>query len=125
MFVLGVPFNGSLFALTVVSIAGAVAFGALGLLASSRARTIEAISGLMNALMLPMWVLSGVFFSASNFPDAARPFIALLPLTALVDALRAVVLDGASLTSQASELLVLAGWTVIPFGLALKVFKWR
>jgi ABC-2 type transport system permease protein len=122
---LGVPFNGSLLALTVVSIAGALAFGALGLLAASRARTIEAISGVMNVIMLPMWVLSGVFFSAANFPDAAQPFIRILPLTALVDALRGVVLDGAGLAAHASELLILAAWTVVPFTVALKVFKWR
>lgn len=123
--ILGVPFNGSVFALAVVSVLGALAFGALGLLAASRARTIEAISGVLNVVMLPMWVLSGVFFSASNFPDAAQPLIRMLPLTALVNALRAVILDGASLASQAGELLILMGWTILPFGLALKVFKWR
>jgi ABC-2 type transport system permease protein len=102
-----------------------LAFSSLGLLAASRARTIEAISGVMNAVMLPMWVLSGVFFSAANFPEAAQPLIRLLPLTALVDALRAVVLDGDGLASQAPELLILGAWTVIPFAVALRVFKWR
>ncbi|MEQ1757531.1 MAG: ABC transporter permease [Vicinamibacterales bacterium] len=123
--VLGVPFNGSVLALASVSIIGALAFGALGLLAASRARTIEAISGIMNVIMLPMWVLSGVFFSSANFPEVAQPFIRLLPLTALVDALRSVVLDGASLSMQASRLMILAGWTVVPFALAVKFFKWR
>lgn len=122
---LGMPFVGSVGAMAVVSIAGALAFGALGLLAASRARTIEAISGIMNVMMLPMWVLSGVFFSAANFPEVAQPFIRVLPLTALVDALRAVILDGASLASQSTELLVLSTWTVVPFALALKLFKWR
>jgi ABC-2 type transport system permease protein len=125
VFVLGVPFNGSIVALIVVAVVGATAFSSLGLLAASRARTIEAISGVMNAVMLPMWVLSGVFFSAANFPEAAQPLIRLLPLTALVDALRAVVLDGDGLASQAPELLILGSWTVIPFAVALRVFKWR
>ena len=75
---------------------GAVAFGGLGLLVASRARTIEAVSGLLNLVMLPMWVLSGVFFSAANFPAAMQPFIQALPLTALNDALRAVMLEGAA-----------------------------
>ena len=97
----------------------------IGLLVASRARTIEAVSGLMNFAMLPMWVLSGVFFSAANFPEAARPFIRALPLTALIDALRAVALDGAPLVSQSRELLTLGAWAVIPFGLALKFFSWR
>jgi ABC-type multidrug transport system permease subunit len=122
---LGVPFNGSVVAVGVVSIVGALAFGALGLLAASRARTIEAISGILNVLMLPMWVLSGVFFSSANFPDVAQPFIRALPLTALVDALRALVLDGASLASQGSQLLVLGAWTAVSFALALKLFQWR
>jgi ABC-type multidrug transport system permease subunit len=123
--VLGVPFNGSWLALAVLSIVGALAFGALGLLAASRARTIEAISGVLNLLMLPMWVLSGVFFSAANFPDLAQPRIRALPLTALVDALRAVILDGASIASQSTELMILGAWTIVPFGLALKLFRWR
>lgn len=123
--VLGVPFAGSVAALAVVSVAGALAFGAIGLLAASRARTIEAISGILNVVMLPMWVLSGVFFSSANFPEPAQPVIRALPLTALVDGLRAVVLDGATLASQAPELAILVAWTVVPFGLALRLFKWR
>ncbi len=122
---LGMPFSGSIGAVVVVAVAGALAFGSVGLLAASRARTIEAISGIMNVIMLPMWVMSGVFFSAANFPDAAQPVIEALPLTALVDALRAVILDGATIGSQSTRLLVLVAWTVIPFGLALRIFKWR
>jgi ABC-type polysaccharide/polyol phosphate export permease len=83
------------------------------------------VSGLMNFAMLPMWLLSGVFFSSSNFPRAAQPLIQALPLTALVDALRAVVLEGATLSSVHRQLLVLAGWTIIPFALALRLFRWR
>lgn len=124
-FVLGVPVMGSTLAMGTVSVCGALAFGALGLLAASRARTIEAISGVLNVMMLPMWVLSGVFFSSSNFPTVAQPFIRALPLTALVDALRAVILDGASVAGVASQLLVLGAWTVGGFVLALKLFKWR
>ncbi len=125
VWVLGMPFNGSWLALMVVSMTGAAAFGALGLLAASRARTIEAISGVLNVMMLPMWVLSGVFFSAANFPEVAQPLIKALPLTALVNALRAVVLDGSSIGSQTPQLTILLAWTVVPFGLALKLFKWR
>ena len=93
----GVPMRGSLALLLGTCLVGAVAFGGLGLLVASRARTIEAVSGLLNLVMLPMWVLSGVFFSASNFPAAMQPFIQALPLTALNDALRAVMLEGAAL----------------------------
>jgi ABC-type multidrug transport system permease subunit len=119
------PINGSVASIAAVSVVGALAFGALGLLVGSRARTFEAVSGLMNLAMLPMWLLSGVFFSASNFPDAVQPVIQALPLTALVDALRAVILEGATLQGIRGELLGLALWTVVPFAVALRIFKWR
>jgi ABC-type multidrug transport system permease subunit len=121
----GMPVNGSIAAIVGVTLIGALAFGALGLLIGSRARTFEAVSGLMNLAMLPMWLLSGVFFSASNFPEAFQPAIQALPLTALVDALRAVVLEGATLQGVFGELVVLTLWTVVPFTLALQIFKWR
>ncbi len=104
---------------------GAVAFGGLGLLVASRARTIEAVSGLLNLVMLPMWVLSGVFFSASNFPASMQPAIQVLPLTALNDALRAVMLEGAGLAEVRHELGLLAGWGLVSFGVALRIFRWR
>jgi ABC-type multidrug transport system permease subunit len=121
----GMPVNGSIAAIVGVTLIGALAFGALGLLVGSRARTFEAVSGLMNLAMLPMWLLSGVFFSASNFPEGFQPAIQALPLTALVDALRAVVLEGATLQGVFGELVVLTLWTVVPFTLALRIFKWR
>lgn len=122
---LGMPVAGSWAAIAAVSLAGALAFGALGLLTASRARTFEAINGLLNLAMLPMWILGGVFFSAANFPDAVQPFIQVLPLTALIDALRDVVLEGRSLAQVRGDLAILAVWTVVPFPLALKLFRWR
>jgi len=121
----GMPVNGSVGAIAVVTLIGSLAFGAMGLLIGSRVRTFEAVSGLMNIAMLPMWLLSGVFFSSSNFPQAVQPVIQALPLTALVDALRAVVLEGATLHEVRAELLGLTLWTVLPFGIALRIFKWR
>jgi ABC-type multidrug transport system permease subunit len=122
--VLGLPINGSIGAIAAVTIAGALSFGGLGLLAASRARTIEGISGILNLVMLPMWVLSGVFFSTANFPDVIQPVIHALPLTALNDALRAVILEGAALGAVAGELGLLALWGAIPFAAALKLFRW-
>ena len=97
--VFGVPIRGSLALLTVSCLVGALAFGGLGLLVASRANTVEAVSGLLNLVMLPMWLLSGVFFSSSNFPDAMQPFIRVLPLTALNDALRAVMLEAGDMAA--------------------------
>ena len=106
--IFGVPIEGSLVNLGVVSLLGAMTFSGVGLLTASRAQTIEGISGIMNVVMAPMWICSGIFFAASNFPDPLQPFIQALPLTALVDALRAVMLDGSGLLATLPELLILA-----------------
>jgi ABC-type multidrug transport system permease subunit len=121
----GMPVNGSAGAIVVTTLVGTLSFGAIGLLLAARARTIEAISGLMNLVMLPMWILSGVFFSSANFPDAIQPVIHALPLTAQIDALRAIILDGATLTDVRSELAILGIWGVVPFFAALRLFSWR
>jgi len=121
----GVAVRGHLAALAVLALLGALSFGGLGLLVASRARTIEGVSGLMNLVMMPMWVLSGVFFASSNFPDVMQPFIQALPLTALNDALRGVMNEGASLAGLRGEVAILLAWGMFPFALALKLFRWQ
>jgi len=121
----GVPLRGSLVTLMLPCLLGAISFGGLGLLTASRARTTEAVSGIMNFIMLPMWIFSGVFFSSANFPQVVQPFIKLLPLTALNDALRANMLEGASFAAVTPELLVILVWGVVTFFAALKLFRWR
>ncbi len=123
--VFGVPVRGSPVAVLAVCLLAALTFGALGLLIASRAQTIEGVSGLMNLVMLPMWIFSGVFFSASRFPDALQPAIQLLPLTAVNDALRGVMLEGSGLGGMGGELAILGGWMVLAFALALRLFRWR
>jgi ABC-2 type transport system permease protein len=123
--VFGVKNQGSSAALVFLIVFGAASFSGLGLLVASRAKTIETVSGLMNLVMLPMWLLSGVFFSSERFPEAVQPFIKILPLTAINDALRAVMLEGKSLSELPFELGVLAVWGLIPFVIALKIFRWR
>jgi ABC-type polysaccharide/polyol phosphate export permease len=123
--VLGVPFRGDVVSFAVVSLLGALTFAGLGILVASRARTIEGVSGLMNVVMMPMWLASGVFFSYERFPDAVHPFLRLLPLTAVNDAMRAVMLDGESVLAQGSECLVMAGWIALTFAVALRIFRWE
>jgi ABC-2 type transport system permease protein len=120
-----VPVRGSFLSLAAVCLLGSLTFSALGLLLASRAKTIEAASGLMNAVMLPMWIASGVFFSAQRFPDVVQPIIKGLPLTAAIDALRANMLQGANLVQLTPQLAVLGAWLVVCFVLALKLFRWR
>jgi ABC-type multidrug transport system permease subunit len=123
MFDVGV--RGSLGALALLTIVGAFSFAGLGLLVASRAKTVEAVSGLMNLVMLPMWILSGTFFSYARFPEAMQPLVQTLPLTALNDALRGVMIDGASLARVAAPLGVVIAWGVVSFAVALKIFRWR
>lgn len=119
------PVAGSLAAIVILGAVGSVSFGGLGLLTACRAVKIESISGLLNVVMMPMWVLSGVFFSYRRFPRALWPWIRLLPLTAVNDALRGVILQGEPLSAQGMRLLVLAVWGGVSFGLALKWFRWQ
>ena len=120
-----VPVTGSLLSLMVVAFVGALSFCGLGLLTACRAKRIETISGLMNLVMLPMWLMSGIFFSSDRFPDFLQPFIQALPLTLLINALRAVMLNGESLLGQTGPLLALAAWGGISFVLALRWFRWN
>lgn len=123
--VFGVPLRGALWQLALICSLGALAFGSMGLLIAARPRTIEGASGLMNLAMVPMWILSGVFFSAENFPKTLQPVIQALPLTAVNNALRANMLRGEGLAAVGPELLVIAAWSVVCFYLALKLFRWR
>jgi ABC-2 type transport system permease protein len=121
----GVRVTGSAGALMVVSLLGAFAFAGIGLLVASRAQNTQTVGGLMNLVMMPMFVGSGVFFSASNFPDALQPFLRALPLTALNDALRAVVNEGAGLPAIGSQMALLVGYAVVTMVAALRLFRWQ
>ena len=120
-----VPMEGSPLALAAVVLLGAACFSGFGLLASSRVRTTEGVSGIINAIVMPMVVLCGVFFSPARFPDALQPLIQILPLTALNDALRAIYNEGLPLTAAAGDLALLVLWTGLTFALALRWFRWQ
>jgi ABC-2 type transport system permease protein len=124
-FVLGVPVRGSVLLLTGVSLVGALSFSGLGLLTAARPKTIEGVSGIMNLVMVPMWIFSGIFFSTERFPPAMQPFVQALPLTALNDALRRVMLEGAGLLPLLPELAVLSAWGALSFMVAVKIFRWQ
>jgi ABC-type multidrug transport system permease subunit len=123
--IFGVPLRGSIGTLAIVSLLSAAMFGGIGLLIAARPKTIEGASGIMNLVMLPMWVFSGVFFNSANFPDPMQPFIQALPLTASVNALRSVMLEGTPLLRLGRELAVMGAWLLISFVLALKIFRWK
>ena len=121
----GVRVQGSILALGGVALLAAMTFSGLGLLAASRARTMEGVSGILNVVMLPMFVLSGVFFSSSRYPAAIQPFINALPLTAVNNALRAVYNEALPVGAYWHSLAIVAAWMVLSFVAALKLFRWQ
>jgi ABC-2 type transport system permease protein len=123
--VFGVPFRGSMWQLGLLCVLTSLAFSALGLLVASRATTMEAASGLMNLVMLPMWILSGVFFSATRFPSVVQPVVRALPLTAAIDALRGNMLQGTNLGQLTPQIGILIAWLIVPFVISLRIFRWR
>ncbi len=120
-----VPLRGSFLALALICLVASLSFAGLGLLIASRARTMEAATGLMNLAMVPMWVFSGIFFSSTRFPAVTQPLIQALPLTAVNNALRANMLEGASLGQIAPELAIIGAWLVLCFAVAVKLFRWQ
>jgi ABC-2 type transport system permease protein len=115
---------GSIAAIALIAGVGSLTFGGVGLLTASRAQKIESVSGLINLVMMPMWIFSGVFFSYERFPAVIQPLIKALPLTALNDALRASILEGTPLLHQWSRLLIMVLWGGMSFVLALRWFRW-
>jgi ABC-type multidrug transport system permease subunit len=121
----GVVNHGSYFTLVLLMVLGGMMFFGLGLLVASRVKTQDAIFGLMNLVQLPMWILSGIFFSSERFPEVVQPVIKALPLTPLIDSMRAVMLEGADLVSQLPRMGIMAAWGIGGFVVALKIFRWR
>lgn len=120
-----VRIEGSIVSLAIVALVGGLGFAVMGLLIASRAESPQVVSGIINVVSFPMYLCSGIFFPSSRFPDAIQPVVRALPLTALNDALRAVMIDGASLVGVGRELGICAGWGIASFLLALKLFRWR
>jgi ABC-2 type transport system permease protein len=123
--VFGFTVRGSWAGVVFITLLGGFTFSGIGLLVAARPTTIEGVSGLMNFIMLPMWLLSGTFFSSERFPHVLQPFIQALPLTALNNALRALMNEGASLSSNWISIAILLAWCLVSFIVALKIFRWQ
>jgi len=121
----GFTVRGSWLSVALITMLGGFTFSGIGLLVAARPTTIEGVSGLMNFIMLPMWLLSGTFFSSERFPHVLQPFIQALPLTALNNLLRALMNEGAPLMSNWIPIAILLAWCVVSFVVALKIFKWQ
>jgi ABC-2 type transport system permease protein len=124
-FVFDVPLRGSPLLFSAVATVGSLSFAGLGLLIASRAENVQTASGLINLASMPMLIMSGTFFASSKFPDVVQPLVHALPLTALNDALRAIMLDGKGAAGIAVELAILLAWGIGSFAVALRIFRWR
>jgi ABC-type multidrug transport system permease subunit len=121
----GVAVQGPLLAVMALSILGGLAFTGIALLIAARPQSTETAGGLMNFVMLPMYLLSGAFFSSKHFPEVMQPFIRALPLTALNDSLRAVINEGAGLSSQLVPMGIMLAWGLVSSVVALRIFRWQ
>jgi ABC-2 type transport system permease protein len=121
----GFTVRGSWLSVVLITMLGGFTFSGIGLLVAARPTTIEGVSGLMNFIMLPMWLLSGTFFSSERFPQILQPFIQALPLTALNNVLRALMNEGSALSSNWMPIAILIAWCVVSFIVALKIFRWQ
>jgi ABC-2 type transport system permease protein len=123
--VFNVPVRGSPVTLMVMAVLGALTFASMGLLVASRATNTQTVAGLVNLVTMPMSILGGVFFAYERFPDVVHPYIRALPLTALNDSMRAIMVDGAGWPQLWRPTLVLAAWGLGSLLLALRLFRWR
>jgi ABC-2 type transport system permease protein len=108
-----------------LSFLASLVFAGMGLLVGCRAQNTQTVAGLVNLVSLPMFICSGVFFSSARFPDVVQPFIRVLPLTALNDGVREIMLDGAGLAALAPHFLILLIWGAVSFVVALRLFRWQ
>jgi ABC-2 type transport system permease protein len=123
--VFDVPIRGSLLLIVALSTLGSLVFAGMGLLVGSRARNTQTVAGLVNLVSLPMAICSGVFFSAARFPDVIQPLIHALPLTALIESVRTVMLDGAGPAAVARQVAIMLVWGAVSFVIALRIFRWQ
>jgi len=120
-----VEIQGSALLFVAVALFGVLSFCGLAVLCGSRTASIEVVSGYINGLTLPMWLVSGTFFSWEKFPEFLHPIIQALPLTALNEALRAITNQGAGLVEVLPQLGILAVWGIASFALGVRIFRWK
>ncbi len=124
-FVFDITIQGNIPALILFFIAGNIAFGGIAVFVSSRTANTEIGNGLVNVVVMPMMVLSGVFFSYHNFPEWSIPFIQKLPLTMLADGIRSIFIEGAGFSETALPTFILLAVGILFFTTGLKIFKWH
>jgi ABC-2 type transport system permease protein len=117
--------NGSLLLVTIVAVVGAGCFVSLGFAIAAVSKNQEVAQALMNVVQTPMMFLSGIFFPMNNAPTWIQPVVRVLPLTYLANALRAVIIDDASLWAVRWDLTILLAVTGVFVVVAWRFFRWE
>ena len=123
--VFNITIQGNIAALLVIFLAGNIAFAGIAIFISSHTGNTEIGNGLINVVVLPMMVLSGIFFSYHNFPDWSLPFIRIMPLTMLADGIRSIFIEGTGFAQNFLPIVILLTSGVFFFTFGLKIFKWH
>jgi ABC-2 type transport system permease protein len=121
----GLQMFGDYVSLAVIVLLGSMIFLAIGYSIASWAKDENQAAPVANLISLPMMFLSGVFFPRDAMPDFLANITQFMPLTYIIEALRAVVNNGSSLTSLGPQLLGMGVWAAITFVLAVRLFKWE
>ncbi len=119
-----ISITGSILAVVLLVIAGNVAFTGLAILIASRTSNTQIANGLINLVVMPMMIMSGIYFSYHNFPDFMIAIIQFFPLTILADSIRSVFLEGATLLNVLPELIGLFAFGLILYAAGIRVYKW-
>jgi ABC-2 type transport system permease protein len=125
LFAFKMTIQGDITALILMFLAGNIAFAGIAVFVSSNTSNTEVGNGLINFVVFPMMVLSGIFFSYQNFPDWSLPAIRLLPLSMLTDGIRSIFNEGAGYHEVTIPILILTATGVVFFTAGLKIFKWH
>jgi ABC-2 type transport system permease protein len=125
VFIFGATIHGNVVWLFVLAVIGNLIFLNIGFSIAGRARNPDAADGMANAIALPMLFLSGTFFPTDTLPEAVQTIVAILPLTPLLEAMRIVSVDGDPITAASSQILLLAGWVVVSFAIASRLFRFQ
>ncbi len=119
-----ISIQGSYAALISMIIAGNIIFFGLAVLTSSRTSNTQIGNGLINVVVMPMMVSSGIFFSYHNFPDWITPVIEKMPLTLMADSIRSIFIEGAGFSQAWPALAILVGTGTLFYLVGLKIYKW-
>lgn len=125
LFAFKITIQGDISALIIMFLAGNIAFAGIAVFVSSHTSNTEVGNGLINFVVFPMMILSGIFFSYQNFPDWSLPVIRNLPLSMLTDGIRSIFNEGAGYPQVALPILILLSTGVLFFSAGLRIFKWH